>query len=42
MVKERMGRLIDMVGCCRVIHRIEMDPCYIMGHQVDNLIHRIG
>ena len=21
-----MGRLIDMVSCCRVIHRIEMDP----------------
>ena len=42
MVKERMGRLIDMVSCRRVIHRIEMDSCYIMGHQIDNLIPRLG
>ena len=39
MIKEGMGSLIDMVGCCSIIHSVKVYPHYILGHQVNNLVH---
>ena len=40
--KEGMGGLVDVAGSSRIVHGVEVDTCYIVGHQVDNLIHCIG
>ena len=42
MIKESMGSLIDMIGCCSVIHSIKVYARHILSHQVNNLIHSIS
>ncbi len=42
MIKESMSSLIDMVGCCSVIHSVKVYARHILSHQVNNLIHSIS
>ena len=42
MIKEGMGSLVDMVGCCSIIHSVKVYARHILGHQVNNLVHSIS
>ena len=42
MIEESMDSLIDMIGCCSVIHSVKVYARYILGHQVNNLVHSIS